>query len=438
MTDIEPRADRATRPLRILIVAHSFPPMNAIATHRPYSWARTWRDMGHEIDVLTPRKYGFDGAMGLECDLEGIRVYEVPYLGKRPPAQVREGVAADTHARRWDRLKTLTRRLRFSLAMFGDPRLLAYGPMVRRGRALIAERRYDFIIATSPPEVVFFVARKLSRASGIPWVADFRDLWFRDTRLFQSHLASWLSGPANRWLVSGAGVLATVSRGLQDRLADYLGRPVRLAYNGFFESERASVTPMTWPDSKLHLVYTGRFYVGRRDPAPLFRALGKLRDAMPDLAARLSVDFYGFDDPYLRGLITKNRVEDCVALHGFVPYRESRAAQCGADVLLFLDWTAGEAEGVLTGKLFEYLGSGRPILSIGARKQTEAARIIEDSQCGVALVEDEEIAAWLRDLLAHGRPPPTDVGNVLRFSREGQAARLLDEIVADLGLRGPR
>ena len=72
MNDIPGRSKQ----LRILIVAHAFPPMNSIASHRPYSWARFWRDEGHEIHVLTPAKHHFDGMMDLERDLRGIRVYE--------------------------------------------------------------------------------------------------------------------------------------------------------------------------------------------------------------------------------------------------------------------------------------------------------------------------------------------------------------------------
>jgi hypothetical protein len=200
MTSIErqesPLSER--RPLRILIIAHSFPPMNAIASHRPYSWARTWRDLGHEIEVLTPQKHAFDGPMDLKCNLTEIRIHEVPYLKRSKPAVSGATQGSDPHIRRWDWIKTLTRRARFSLAMFGDPRLLAYFAMVRRGLALLRERPFDVIVATSPPEVVFFVARTLSHRMRVPWIADFRDLWFRDTRLFQSRLASWLSGPRAR------------------------------------------------------------------------------------------------------------------------------------------------------------------------------------------------------------------------------------------------
>lgn len=415
--------------LRILIVAHAFPPLNAIGSHRSYSWARFWRDEGHEIHVLTPSKHDIDGMMDLERDLRGIRVYEVPYLPM--PASHPGTVLTGTHSAvgRWDWLKTITRRARFSLAMFGDPRLLAYRPMVRKGMDIIREAQFDFIIATSPPEVCFFVARTLSRRTGVPWVADFRDLWFRDMRLYQSRLASWLSGPVNSWLVKCAAALVTVSRGLRDRLSEHMGRDVLISYNGFFEADRYAL-PHSQPriDGKLHIVYTGRIYPGKRDPEPLFRAIRSLRTKGFDPKSRIVVDFYGFDDPGLRGLVRTYELETSVSLHGFVPYSQSMAAQHTADVLLFLDWTEVQAEGVLTGKLFEYLGTGRPILALGVRKDSEAARLIAETGCGVTLTGEDEIIAYLQNLLVSGRPAAVGSAACDALSRERQASTLLHQL----------
>ena len=386
--------------------------------------------MGHEVHVLTPVKHPFDGAMDMERDLSGIQMHHVPYL---PLAPSRSG--EDKRVARWEWLKTLTRRVRFSIGLFGDLRLLSYIPMVRRGEALLRNASFDFIIATAPPEGILAVARTLSRRSGLPWVADFRDLWFHDMLLYRSALLSRLLGPINRRLASSAGVLVTVSSGLQQRLSQYLHREVLLSYNGFFEDDFSAAPATRSPgDQRVHIVYTGRVYPEKRDPGPLFRALAGIRETTPDLANRLVVDFYGFDEPWLRALIAEHGADDCVSLHGFVPYRKSVSAQRGADILLFLDWTAPSAEGVLTGKLFEYLASGRPILSLGTRKDSEAARILADAGCGITLTRHEEIVNYLRSLLADRRPPATDASRVGAFSRERQARVLLAEVTSRLGL----
>lgn len=403
--------------------------MNAIASHRPYSWARAWRDRGHDVEVLTFARHAFDGAMDLQRDLAGMRVYEVEYLPVRrrsPGAAASQGSAA-----RWEVLKTLTRRVRFSLGVFADLRLLTYRPMFRRGLERAAHRRFDFIVATSPPEVTFMVARALSRRTGVPWVADFRDLWFRDMLLYRSRLAAWLAGPFNRRLVSTAKVLVTVSRGLQARLQAYLGREVVVSYNGFFEEPAAAEPPVA--DGRKRIVYTGRLYPGKRDPEPLFRALKALERTAPELASRLGLHFYGFEDPWLRALVERHGVQRYVTMHGFVPYRESMAAQRSADVLLFLDWADVGAEGVLTGKLFEYLGSRRPVLALGPRTDSEAARILATTGVGVTLTNDAEIMRYLQALASSERAADQPAAAVESFSRSRQANELLDAITRRLG-----
>jgi glycosyltransferase involved in cell wall biosynthesis len=225
--------------------------------------------------------------------------------------------------------------------------------------------------------------------------------------------------------------LVTVSQGLQDRLANYLQREVLVSYNGYFEEEVEANTPEPpWRDARIHIVYAGRVYPRKRNPEPLFRALAALKQSHPEFASKLCVDFYGFHDFWLQSIIDKHGIRDQVACHGFVPYRQSLVAQRSADVLLFLDWMEASAEGVLTGKLFEYLASGRPILSLGPRKDSEAARIIREGNCGVTLTSHDEVIAYLLELLRSGAREPVQSRMRLDFSRERQARSLLEALTA--------
>jgi glycosyltransferase involved in cell wall biosynthesis len=418
--------------MRILIVAYAFPPMNSSGSKRPWGWARAWRDLGHDVHVLTATKYAFDGPMDLTWELPGVEVHEVPYLSARPAAPG-DGARAPDRQRLdgWERLKTWTRRARFSLAMFGDPRQAAYRPLARAGLALMQRQPFDLIVATSPPEVAFFTARALSKQTGVPWVADFRDLWFHDMRLQQSRAASWLSGIVQRRVVRGAALLVTVSRGLRERLSAYLGRDVLVSYNGYLEEPRpAPARPAA--DGRIHIVYTGRVYPGRQDPEPLFRALDAAARAPGGLRSAVAVDFYGFEEPSVQALAAKYRLEDCVRIHGFVPHVESLAAQRAADALLFLDWTDTRAEGMLTGKLFEYLASGRPILALGPRADSEPARLIAEAGRGATFTQHEDIVAYLRRLSGSPRAPDADPAAVGAYSRERQARTLLSAIISRL------
>ena len=425
--------------LRILLVAYCFPPMNSIASHRPYAWARTWSDLGHEVHVLTPAKRAYDGPMDLDWCLAGIDIHETGLLSRHANAPGAPSARATADVERWEWLKRVTRRARFSLAMFGDPRLLAYFALVREGKRLTRAHAFDLIVATSPPEVSLFAARTLSRRTGVPWVADFRDLWFQELRFQQTGIASRLSGVVQRSLVRSAAALVTVSAGLQKRLSGYLGREVLVSYNGPFEiPPQGSVPPRPWPDDGIHLVYTGRVYRGRQDPEPLLRALAALGRGADRAARAVSVDFYGHDEAWLRSLVERYGLEDRVRFHGFVPHGESLAAQRAADAVLFFDWTDATAEGMLTGKLFEYIGCGRPVIALGPRADTEAAALIAETGCGTMLTSEDDITAFLRKLAAGAPLPRIDPSAGQRYSRANQARSILEALRARVAMPAGR
>lgn len=51
--------------------------------------------------------------------------------------------------------------------------------------------------------------------------------------------------------------------------------------------------------------------------------------------------------------------------------------QQNADLLLLLESGEDAAKGVLTGKIFEYMISGKPVLSLGSKKDSAIGLMIE-------------------------------------------------------------
>jgi glycosyltransferase involved in cell wall biosynthesis len=414
--------------MKIMIVTHAFPPMNATASHRVYSWAKTWSENGHEVHVVTPEKHAFDGSMDLNYDIGDLNIHTVSYLRRNKPGKASSDPFQKENIERWERLKTYTRKFRFGMGMFMDLRMLAFGPLMRKGRQLLRNGDFDFIISSYPPEVVHLAAERLSREFGIPWVADYRDLWFREMRLFQYRLTTYLSGIINRRLLRKAKVISTVSKGLSKRLEGLLNRQVAVSYNGFIRPQWEINSTRPWQDDKIHIVYTGRLYPKKRDPRTFLVAVATFRESEPSFDDRIAIDFYGYDVFYVESMAREFGLEKCVKAHGFVPYDESLRIQRNAGVLLFLDWAEEGAEGILTGKLFEYLTSNRPILCVGTRKDTEAAEIICRAKCGVVLTSGEEIYSYLHQLLGKEPEATRSIEQVAFYSRENQASMLLEAI----------
>jgi glycosyltransferase involved in cell wall biosynthesis len=415
--------------MRILIISYYFPPLNTIASHRPYSWARTWSTLGHEVHVLTTAKHTFHGALDLDYDLSGLRIHTAPFLGKVTSAT---GVAdssdrAATTARRWERFKYLTRRLRLSCGMFADIASLGYFSLLKTGLTVLRSKEFDFIVSTSPPEVSHFVAHELSVRTGVPWVADYRDLWFPEMGVHHSRWAATLTGLASRRMLKQATVISTVSQGLAARLKAFTGREIHVCYNGYF-TDADSQGDRPWTDDKIHIAYTGRIYPHKRDPSMFFKALGQALASKTDLVDRLVVDIYSNDEPWLNRLISHSPAASCVRVHALVPHKTSLAIQQHAAYLLFIDWMDKRADGILTGKLFEYLASGRPILCVGNRENSEAAEMIRKTRAGVVLTATHTIRDFLETLPDHLAVGPALRDQIKPYSREEQAARFLDSM----------
>ena len=108
--------------------------------------------------------------------------------------------------------------------------------------------------------------------------------------------------------------------------------------------------------------------------------------------------------------------------------------QQSADVLLLLLWSDPREAGVYTGKLFEYIGSGRPILVVGGA-QGVAADLIRSRALGVVASEPNAIAkvlsGWLGEKRATGRiaAPPHEAKAGL--SREEQFCKV-DDLLHEL------
>src|SRR5207249_4555985 len=90
---------------------------------------------------------------------------------------------------------------------------------------------------------------------------------------------------------------------------------------------------------------------------------------------------------------------------GFLPRDQAMALQRAADVLVLV--TSGVRRGEATGKLFEYLAAGRPILVLGSG--SAAADIVVRAGAGTAIpVRDADAATEaLRQVLAGEIPVPS-------------------------------
>ena len=389
--------------MKILIVSFSFPPSNVIGAIRVGKLARYLERRGHDLRVLTTDVVE-DRSLPLEIASE--RVIYTDYrqreewlaplaqrLRSRPEAPGAgeatsrvNGAAPRKSA--WERL----RHHYHGLIHIPDLRRDWIKTALPAGRQLIAEWKPDIIFASAPPFTGLIVAGRLSRAFGIPWVADFRDLWVDGPYYSEPAWRRPIDALLEQATVRNATALVTVSPVWADQLRRRHGKIAEVVYNGFAEEDFPQSFPQTDRGEVLTIRYTGSIYQGFRDPSPLFIAIGMLPDTSRN---RVMVEFYGDASDDVLALAAKHRVGDRVAVRPPVPYRRALELQMQADILLLLQLCDKRDEGNLPGKIFEYLHARRPILLIGYEHGV-AGRLIRERGAGFVVNAPERICGRLQ------------------------------------------
>lgn len=304
---------------------------------------------------------------------------------------------------------------------FPDAQIGWYPFGVRAARRLLETWRPDLIFASAGPPTALLIADTLSREYGIPWVAEFRDLWVENHRYQHPGWRKKMESRLERRVVSSASGLVTVSEPLADVLRKKYNVGVEIVYNGFDPGDHLYGTPGS-PEPWLEIRYTGWIYP-QQSLGPLFQALLD----MGKEARGVRVSFYGSDMSLVTRLARQYCIEELVSVHPTVSFMESLQLQSGADVLLYLSWNDPSQTGIFSGKLLQYFGARRPILAVG-NTDNAPATVIREHRLGFASADCAEIAGqistWISEKRKAKRIAMVPSDRAAEFSRENQTRRL--------------
>jgi glycosyltransferase involved in cell wall biosynthesis len=230
------------------------------------------------------------------------------------------------------------------------------------------------------------------------------------------------------WLVcSQADAVVTVSDAIAEEMRSRSPRgPVVTIANGSDFDDFDGIEYHANPD-RFRITHAGSFF-GKRDPRPFLTALARV----DGVVARFVGDFRSADREWSANIL------DRMELIPYAPHRRSLELQRDSEALLLLIPEAGgRGRGVLSGKVFEYLAAGRPILAV-VPPDGAAAELIRASGAGVVVAPDDvdgierELSA-MRDRWRAGALEPVTLSDqwrdrVSRRSRVQELADLLQRI----------
>ena len=272
-----------------------------------------------------------------------------------------------------------------------DPRVSWVRPSVKFLKKYLREHPVDVIVSTGPPHSMHLIAQKVSLATGIPWISDFRDPW---TKIFYfKHLQ--LSPRTVRKhqhleksVLDDSKAVIAVSPLVQEEFREMTSTPVELITNGFDPEDYAAAGS---PDKEFFTIcHTGQF-AADGNPDVLWKVLAGKAASDAQFAKLLRIRLAGVSDEAVLNSIREAGLGDNLTDLGYVNHDTAIKEQCGASILILPLRKEPEYRATLPGKLFEYLGARRPILGIG---QTDGAmaRVVSDAGAGLTAGWDDESA----------------------------------------------
>ncbi len=303
-----------------------------------------------------------------------------------------------------------------------DPRRGWNRSAFRKALGLIRSENIRHIVTTSPPHSTQLIGLRLKRRlPHLKWVADLRDPWteiyYYD--IFRPSLpARALDRNLEGRVLRGADMITTVGRSLVEALAARVGdsSKVHLLPNGYDEED------FQWVKPSLPERFTIT-YVGTLSGA---YPIGGFIEAVKGITVRerpVLLRFVGTVPEEIRSLFPADGSEEAPEFITYCEHPEAISFMMSSSLLLLIIPDHSSARSILTGKLFEYLATGRPVLMLGPADGDAAQLLLRCGHDGIFDYNDVEgIRNFIMQVVGGKAPKPND--HHLGYSREKLTEKL--------------
>lgn len=428
------------RAKRALVVAHDFPPYRTSGVYRTTGLTKYLSALGWKVSVLAADTRGCDQ----DTDLLRRVPREVEVIRSNAPRATRWEAPTATalkklgalsplqHGRPQGTRDTWLRQAAnlFRSCVYFPDEMVAWVPFAfAKGIRMHRRHPFSIIYSSGPPRSSALVGILLHFALGIPWVLEFRDPWYLSARPLRRRFEAMLHG----CLLKYANAVVVVTEGHALDLKNTWKVPeekLHLIRNGFDEDD---FTPdredykSALPAGYFHMSHLGTIYEGHS--GTFFTALRDLTIERPDIASRLRINIIGYPDQQVLRLANEARVGDLIHVQGLVSHEKALQIMRASHGLLIFLADPNFSRMAVSGKTYEYLRVGRPIIAItheGGVKQ-----LVEEGKGGCAIHPGDTVGikrALTQLFEKHSRnghrPQPAQPEYVAQFRYDRLAQRL--------------
>lgn len=373
---------------KVLIISYYWPPAGGPGVQRWLKFVKYLPDFNIEPIVYVPENATYPI---LDPDLEkdirkDVQILKHPikepykiakFLTGKKSSNLSSGIIPDKNKQ--SKLEKLLLWIRGNL-FIPDARVGWVKPSVNYLSAYLEKNPdIEIVITTGPPHSMHLIGEELKRLHKIKWIADFRDPWTSigyHKQLKLSKVAQQAHLNMEKEMLQIADFIITTSYTTKKEFEQITPKPIHLITNGY-DVETIEKQPL---DEKFTISHIGSL-LSKRNPRILWKALKEILKENEQFRNDFQLQLIGKVSQEIVDTIKEFKLDSYLNLVGYVSHSDALRYQRSSQLLLLIEIDSYETQGIIPGKLFEYMAAERPVLAIGP-EESDIAKILKETNTG--------------------------------------------------------
>ncbi|MGO4708671.1 glycosyl transferase family 1 [Chryseobacterium sp. 2TAF14] len=423
---------------KILIITYYWPPAGGPGVQRWLKFAKYLPEFGWKPIIYTPENPSYpllDESLLKDVpeDLEIVRTkiwepYQLAEKLNKSNKKFKAGQFDVGNNQSWKSKLSIWVRGNFFIP---DARVFWVKPSTQFLEQYLKINNIETIVTSGPPHSMHLIGLNLKKKfPDLKWIADFRDPWTEIS--YYKHLKlTKKSDKKHHHLESEVFKNADITLATSYTDAENFRKNGANAFcitNGFDETDASTSLSMTEKASKFTLSYIG-VLEQLRNPENLWKALDNLVKNNSDFAENFNLKFVGRIDDKILETIEKSSLKDHILNLGYVSHDKAVDEMAKSSLLLITNFPNDSSKGIIPGKIFEYLATGKQIISFGPNG-ADVSKILDETKSGKHFSYDdfkeiekfifEKFELWKKGNLLQ------NTQNIDQFSRKNLTKKLTE------------
>lgn len=385
---------------KVLIITYYWPPSGGAGVQRWLKFTKYLCELGLEPHVVIPSNPNYPVIdLSLEKDLENLdfKLVKIPiwepyniyrkFMGFSKDYKINHTFSAGEKEINWKSKLAIWLK---SNIFIPDPRIFWTFNAPSIISKYIIEHNINTVITTSPPHSIQLIGYKIKKKNpNIHWIADLRDPWttiYYSNTLYQSFLSKKINSWLEKKVLKNADNVITVSGALCEEFEKNASRKIQCITNGFDDKDINSNTSFDY--SKFTLSYIGTLFKSYNMPN-FWESISEICSENIQFKKDLRITIAGnIDHSIIRDFENLNISENINYL-GYVNHNKINEIIKTTSILL-LTTPENNNKGILTGKVFEYMATLKPIFCITS-ENNNLWNLIQETKSGYCVSFDSKI-----------------------------------------------